>query len=90
MSVTEITLRTQLNSYMEKYEEFQTMLDKSNKIFNTFKKEMDEVRAQWQILNEVQYDFQVFLLLHCRFGFHSTVPCIGSKTWEEVYSWQYN
>lgn len=45
MSVTEITLRTQLNSYMEKYEEFQTMLDKSNKIFNTFKKEMDEVRA---------------------------------------------
>ncbi|KAK7065944.1 hypothetical protein SK128_003130, partial [Halocaridina rubra] len=42
MSENEITLRTQLNSYMEKYEEFQTTLDRSNKIFNTFKKEMDE------------------------------------------------
>ena len=43
MSETEISLRTQLNSYMEKYEEFQTTLDRSNKVFNTFKKEMDEV-----------------------------------------------
>merc|ERR1711915_48951 len=29
MAETEISLRTQLNSYMEKYEEFQTTLDKS-------------------------------------------------------------
>lgn len=43
MSMNEITLRTQLNSYMEKYEDFQNTLDKSNKIFNTFKKEMDEM-----------------------------------------------
>lgn len=45
MSMNEITLRTQLNSYMEKYEDFQNTLDKSNKIFNTFKKEMDEVKT---------------------------------------------
>lgn len=43
MSMSEISLRTQLNSYMEKYEDFQNTLDKSNKIFNTFKKEMDEM-----------------------------------------------
>ncbi|XP_042208835.1 gamma-taxilin-like isoform X2 [Homarus americanus] len=43
MSMNEISLRTQLNSYMEKYEDFQNTLDKSNKIFNTFKKEMDEM-----------------------------------------------
>lgn len=43
MSENEITLRTQLNSYMEKYEEFQATLDKSNKVFTTFKKEMDEM-----------------------------------------------
>ncbi|XP_047494762.1 alpha-taxilin-like [Penaeus chinensis] len=41
MSMTEITLRTQLNSYMEKYEEFTSALDKSNKVFSTFKEEID-------------------------------------------------
>lgn len=43
MSLNEISLRTQLNSYMEKYEDFQKTLEKSNQIFHTFKKEMEEV-----------------------------------------------
>lgn len=45
MSLNEISLRTQLNSYMEKYEDFQNTLEKSNQIFHTFKKEMEEVRG---------------------------------------------
>lgn len=43
MSLNEISLRTQLNSYMEKYEDFQKTLEKSNQIFHTFKKEMEEM-----------------------------------------------
>ncbi|XP_050727406.1 alpha-taxilin-like isoform X2 [Eriocheir sinensis] len=43
MSLNEISLRTQLNSYMEKYEDFQNTLEKSNQIFHTFKKEMEEM-----------------------------------------------
>ncbi|MPC15338.1 Alpha-taxilin [Portunus trituberculatus] len=46
MSLNEISLRTQLNSYMEKYEDFQKTLEKSNQIFHTFKKEMEEVSSQ--------------------------------------------
>ena len=50
MSMCEIQLRTQLNSYTEKYEEFQGTLDKSNQIFASFKKEMDEVSFVFYIL----------------------------------------
>lgn len=48
MSLNEISLRTQLNSYMEKYEDFQNTLEKSNQIFHTFKKEMQEVSGLYE------------------------------------------
>ncbi|RXG72184.1 Alpha-taxilin [Armadillidium vulgare] len=42
-ALTEISLRTQLNSYTEKFEEFQGTLDKSNQVFNGFKKEIEQM-----------------------------------------------
>ena len=50
----EIQLRSQLNSYTEKYEEFQNTLDKSNKIFTSFKKEMDDVSC---VISIFLFDF---------------------------------
>uniref|UniRef100_T1J644 Alpha-taxilin n=1 Tax=Strigamia maritima TaxID=126957 RepID=T1J644_STRMM len=43
MTVKEVQLRTQLNMYSEKYEEFQTTIAKSNDVFSHFKDEMDKM-----------------------------------------------
>jgi len=43
MTTKEVRLRTQLNLYTEKYEEFQATITKSNDVFTHFKEEMDKM-----------------------------------------------
>lgn len=43
LTSNEVQLRTQLCLYTDKYEEFQTTLNKSNEMFSHFKKEMDQM-----------------------------------------------
>ncbi len=45
-------LKMQLKLYTEKYEEFQQVLDKSNKDFTTFRTEMDKVKS-WSLLRSL-------------------------------------
>ena len=44
LQMSEVSLREQLNTYTEKYEDFQGALAKSSKVFNNFKSEMEKVR----------------------------------------------
>ena len=49
LQTSEVSLREQLSTYTEKYEDFQGALAKSSKVFNNFKSEMEKVRlaSEW-------------------------------------------
>ncbi|KAF0300518.1 Alpha-taxilin [Amphibalanus amphitrite] len=44
LQMSEVSLREQLNTYTEKYEDFQGALAKSSKVFNNFKSEMEKMQ----------------------------------------------
>ncbi len=46
MKEQEHQLKQQLTLYMDKFEEFQTTLAKSNEVFTTFRQEMEKVSVQ--------------------------------------------
>ncbi|CAG2166417.1 unnamed protein product [Oppiella nova] len=46
MSQSEVKLRTELGVYTNKYEEFQSVLSKSNEMFSGFKKDMERMSKQ--------------------------------------------
>ena len=50
MQEQEKQLRTQLNIYTEKYNEFQATLNNSNQVFQSFKGEMEKVGVRFSRL----------------------------------------
>jgi len=46
MKEQEHQLKQQLTLYMDKFEEFQTTLAKSNEVFTTFRQEMEKVSVE--------------------------------------------
>ncbi len=53
MKEQEHQLKQQLTLYMDKFEEFQTTLAKSNEVFTTFRQEMEKVSVQEVCSTEV-------------------------------------
>lgn len=49
---SEAQLKNQLNVYTEKYEEFQSTLNKSNEVFSSFRSEMDKMTKKIKKLEQ--------------------------------------
>ncbi|KAB0354188.1 hypothetical protein FD755_023113 [Muntiacus reevesi] len=52
MKQQEVQLKQQLSLYMDKFEEFQTTMEKSNELFTTFRQEMEKMTKKMKILEK--------------------------------------
>ncbi len=85
MKEQEHQLKQQLTLYMDKFEEFQTTLAKSNEVFTTFRQEMEKVSVQEvfnrslscsprrhlfdQKYSNIVQYYKFFILMHLKFSF---------------------
>jgi len=67
----------QVSLYSEKFDEFQNSLNKSNEMFNTFRKEMDKVHYHMFSLRTCVYDLGASASDSMNKGAHNS---INSKT----------
>lgn len=59
---TEVSLRSQISLYNDKYDEFQKALERSNNVFGGFKGEMEKVSDQvkWCYIYNYWYNIYIF------------------------------